>query len=92
MANKKPKRGPEMRWFRDMGRTEITQMFGDKFFEGCRARRSAFITGAHRVSASVALDMVKWMASFGKTVTLHQIRPDLYGPQDKGPESVKQVV
>jgi hypothetical protein len=91
MANKRPKRGPEMTWFGDMDKSgELVALFNDKFFEGCRVRRSAFIKGAYRASPKVALEMVQWWKSFGVQIALCQIRPDLYGEKDQGPSSVKQ--
>lgn len=92
MENKRPKRGPEMAWLRDLNKPELTELFTTKFFEGCRVRKSAFITGAYRASPKITMDMVKWWASFGVIITLHQIRPDLYGEKDKGPARVKQSV
>ena len=90
MESKRPKRGPEMSWFRNMGKSELVTLFDTKFFGSCRARRSAFICGAYRASPTVAQEMIQWWSSFGVKVGLHQIRPDLYGENDTGPSRVKQ--
>ena len=80
-----------MLWLKKL-EPELSAMFVDKFFEGCRVRKSAFIKGAYRASPKIALEMVRWWASFGVIIGLHQIRPDLYIEGDKGPKNVVQSV
>lgn len=78
----------EMTWMDNIGqhKPELMQMFVDKFFDGCRKKKSAFKRGAYRASPKVAIQMVRWWNSMGVMVDLAQIRPDIYGPNDKGPK------
>lgn len=80
-----------MLWLKKL-EPELSELFVKKFFDGCRVRKSAFLKGAYRASPKIAQEMVRWWASFGVQIPLCQIRPDLYGPQDKGPSTVVQSV
>lgn len=79
------RKGPIMTWIESQDK-ELKQLFNTKFFGEDRRLRSAFKQGHYVVSVRVAQDMVKWWQSFGVTIRLHQIRPDVYGPGDNGPD------
>ena len=78
------KLGPPMTWLNGIPNQGLIPLFNKQFFGESRQMRSAFKLGVTLVSHSVAREMVVWWRSFGVTITLHQIRPDIYGPEDKG--------
>lgn len=77
-----------MTWMDNLGehKPELMTMFVDNFFGGCRKKKSAFKRGAYRASPKIAVEMSRWWSSFGVMVRLHDIRPDVYGPNDRGPD------
>ena len=85
MASNKKIRGPIMVWLDRMPSAELVNLCTNEFFGSERKMKSAFKHGHYRAAPCVALKMVKWWASFGVQITLHNIRPDVYGPEDKGP-------
>lgn len=87
IKNKTERRGPEMLWLDSLNNPELINLFTDEFFDGDYKRRSAFKCGRHRVSARIALKIVRWWASFGVTIFLYQIRPDIWGIKDSGPKN-----
>lgn len=87
MAKDKRPKGPAMAWLEPLSE-ELVELFAKEFFDSNRRMKSAFKCGNYRAAPEVALRMVKWWSSFGVRITLHQIRPDVYGESDTGPVNV----
>lgn len=83
--------GPAQAWMDRVPNSELMTLFTDKFFGGNRRLKSAFKLGRYRVGARVAIAMVRWWASFGVRIRLHEIRPDYYGEADTGPLSSSKM-
>ena len=86
MSNDKYQRGPEQTWIDRTPSRDLVNLFVKQFFDGDRKRKSAFYRGVYRVSPEIAGKMVAWWRSFGHRITLHEIRPDIYGVDDVGPD------
>ncbi len=87
MGNKKEHiRGPQMAWLEEMENGELITLFTKQFFDGDYKKRSAFKRGAYRAGIDVALEMCIWWSSFGVTIRPYQIRPDVWGGDDRGPK------
>ena len=88
MADNKKERGPMMDWLNRIQNPELMSMFMTEFFGDSRRMKSAFRCGHYIASAAITIKMVKWWASFGVQIRPGEIRPDLYGPEDRGPRGV----